>query len=80
MWGSVPLTKTGINAFARYDKADLSKEIDPSLENKYFNLGVEFPVTKGFKVAAVYKDTKNDNDTTIDLHTKEFGLWGDVAF
>jgi hypothetical protein len=80
VWGSVPLTKTGINAFARYDKADLSKEIDPSLENKYFNLGVEFPVTKGFKVAAVYKDTKNDNDTTIDLHTKEFGLWGDVAF
>jgi hypothetical protein len=80
VWGSVPLTKSGINAFARYDKADTSKDVDPSLENKYFNLGVEFPVTKGFKLAAVYKDTKNENDTSIDLHTKEFGVWGDVSF
>ncbi|WDS37293.1 porin [Pseudoxanthomonas sp.] len=80
VWGSVPLTATGINAFARYDKADTSKDVDPSLQNKYFNLGVEFPVTKGFKLAAVYKDTKNENDTSIDLHTKEFGVWGDVSF
>ncbi len=80
VWGSVPLTATGINAFARYDKANTSKDVDPSLENKYFNLGVEFPVTKGFKLAAVYKDTKNQNDTSIDLHTKEFGVWGDVTF
>ncbi|SEL82023.1 Phosphate-selective porin O and P [Pseudoxanthomonas sp. GM95] len=80
VWGSVPLTATGINAFARYDKANTSKDVDPSRENKYFNLGVEFPVTKGFKLAAVYKDTKNENDTTIDLHTQEFGVWGDVSF
>ncbi|WCE04234.1 porin [Pseudoxanthomonas sp. JBR18] len=80
VWGAVPLTASGINAFARYDKANTSKDVDPSRENKYFDLGVEFPITKGFKLAAVYKDTKNENDTTLDLHTKEFGVWGDVSF
>jgi len=80
VWGSVPLTDGGITAFGRYDKANTSKTLDPSLENTYWNIGVEFPVIKGFKVAAVYKDTKNENDTNIDQRTKEFGVWGDVAF
>jgi len=80
VWGSVPLTDGGITAFGRYDKANTSKTLDPSLENTYWNIGVEFPVFKGFKVAAVYKDTKNENDTNIDQRTKEFGVWGDVAF
>jgi len=80
VWGSVPLTDGGISAFGRYDKADTSKTLDPSLENTYWNIGVEFPVIKGFKLAAVYKDTKNQNATNIDQRTKEFGVWGDVAF
>ncbi|KRG45836.1 porin [Stenotrophomonas panacihumi] len=79
-WASVALTDGGITAFGRYDKAKLSKDIDPSLENTYYNVGVEFPVIKGFKVAAVYKNTHQENNAAVDLKTKEFGLWGDVSF
>lgn len=79
LWGNVGLGKTA-TLFARYDQADLSKDLDPSLTDKYFNLGVEFLVRKGFKLAAVYKSDKRKNDTNIDLKTDEVGLWGEVAF
>lgn len=79
-WANVALTDGGINLFARYDKAKLSKDVDPNLEETYYNLGVEFPVTKGFKLATVYKNTHRDNDRNIDTKTSEFGVWGDVSF
>ncbi len=80
VWGSVGLTDGGVTLFGRYDKADLSKELDPSLEDTYYNLGVEFPVIKGVKLATVYKYTHRENDTTTDQETKEFGVWGEFRF
>ncbi|GAB2501318.1 hypothetical protein GCM10027084_14430 [Pseudoxanthomonas sangjuensis] len=80
VWSSVGLTDGGVTLFGRYDKADLSKEIDPSLEETYYNLGVEFPVIKGVKLATVYKYTHRENDTTTDQETKEFGVWGEFRF
>lgn len=80
VWSSVGLTDGGVTLFGRYDKADLSKEIDPSLEETYYNLGVEFPVIKGVKLATVYKYTHRENDTTTDLETKELGVWGEFRF
>lgn len=79
-WGSVGLTDSGITLFGRYDKANLSKELDPSLEETYYNLGLEFPVVKGVKLSTVYKYTHRENDTAIDLETKEFGVWGEFRF
>ncbi|MDG2526730.1 carbohydrate porin [Stenotrophomonas sp. HITSZ_GD] len=79
-WASVTLTDGGITAFGRYDKAKLSKDIDPSLEDTYYNIGVEFPVVKGFKLATVYKNTHRENSTSTDVKTNEFGVWGDVSF
>lgn len=81
VWGSVRLTDGGINAFGRYDKTDVSKTLDPTLGDKYWNVGVEFPVFKNFKVATVYKYTHLENGSrSKNDETKEFGVWGDVQF
>ena len=80
LWGSAVVGKGGISVFGRYDDAKLSKDIDPSLQQKYYNLGVEFPIIKGFKLAAVYKHTAQDSDIAADLKTNELGVWGDVQW
>jgi hypothetical protein len=80
LWGSFGFGSSGITAFARYDQANLSKELDPSLKDTYYNFGVEFPVRKGVKLAAVYKQDKRENDSSVDLDTREIGVWGEVAF
>lgn len=80
LWGSFGFGTSGITAFARYDQADMSKDLDPSLSDTYYNFGVEFPVRKGVKLAAVYKSDARKDDTAIDLRTREFGVWGEVVF
>ena len=79
-WASYAFGGRGVALFGRYDKADLSKTLDPSLEERYYNFGVEVPVRKGVKLAAVFKNTQRENDTTVDLETKEVGVWGEVSF
>jgi hypothetical protein len=79
VWGNVAVGDKGVNLFARYDQADLSKDIDPSLQDTYYNIGVEFPVTKGFRLAAVYKDTRRESSSS-ETRTKELGVWGEVSF
>jgi hypothetical protein len=80
LWGSWAFTKSGIAAFARYDQADLSKDLDPSLQDSYYNFGIEFPIRKGVKLAAVYKHDDRKDNTKIDLKTREIGMWGEIAF
>ena len=79
VWGSMALGNKGINLFARLDRSNLSKDIDPSLQEVYYNVGIEFPVTKGLKLATVYKDTKRENSSS-ETRTREFGVWGEVSF
>lgn len=57
VWGSVRVTDGGINVFGRYDDTDVSKTLDPTLSDKYWNVGVEFPVMKNLKLSTVYKYT-----------------------
>jgi hypothetical protein len=80
LWGSFGLGSGGITAFARYDRSNLSKDLDPSLTDTYYNLGVEFPLRKGIKLAAAYKHDQRKDDTSVDLKTQELGVWGEVAF
>jgi hypothetical protein len=79
VWGGIGLGDTGTTAFARYDRVKPNKDTNPSLVDRYFNLGLEWPVYKGVKWSAVYK-----NDDLKDIHndtkTNEFGLFGEVAF
>jgi hypothetical protein len=80
-WGSTGLGQGGATLFARYDQADPSKTLDPGLQDTYYNVGVEFPVVKGVKLATVYKHTDRSNDAkTVDLETNEFGVWGEFRF
>ncbi|MFT4248690.1 MAG: porin [Pseudomonas sp.] len=80
VWGSARVTDGGINLLARYDKADLAKTLNPAYYDKYWYAGVEFPVIKGIKLAAVYKNTETLNSSSSPLKIKEFGVWGDVQF
>ncbi|MBH1819716.1 carbohydrate porin [Stenotrophomonas sp. STK16_22] len=81
VWGSVRVTDGGINVFGRYDDTDVSKTLDPTLSDKYWNVGIEFPVMKNLKLSTVYKYTHlaNASDKKNDK-TKEFGVWGDLSF
>ena len=50
LWGSVAVAD-GVNLFARYDNAKLSKTMDRANTDTYYNAGVEFQLTKGLKLA-----------------------------
>ena len=81
LWGSVGLNDKGVTLFGRYDNSDISKTLDPSLQDTYYNLGVEFPIAPGVKIATVYKHTDQRNDArSKDLKTDEFGVWGEFRF
>ena len=86
VWGSVGVAD-GVTLFARYDSAKLSKDIDNDAKDTYYNAGVEFDITKGFKLAAVYKHEKGEKSvaTPVPPHvqnvkTDEIGVFGEVKF
>lgn len=78
LWGSYDLEVAAV--FARYDRAKLSKEQDPGLEDTYYNAGVSFPLTKGVDVALAYKHERLKDHSAIDTRTNEIGVWGQVKF
>ncbi len=85
-WGSVNVADN-ISLFARYDNAKLSKDLDTSAKDTYYNAGVQYQVNKGFQLALVYKHEKGDKsvNTPIPPHvqnvkTDEVGIFGQVAF
>jgi len=81
LWGSVGLNNKGVTLFGRYDNTDVSKTLDPSLQDRYYNIGVEWPVAPGVKLATVYKHTDQRNSLrSKDLKTDEFGVWGEFRF
>jgi hypothetical protein len=86
LWGSVALSDE-ISLFARYDNAKLSKDIDGQAKDVYYNLGLQYQVTKGFKLAGVWKHEKADRSVATPLpphvqnvKTNEIGMFGEVAF
>ncbi len=85
-WGSVNLAND-LALFVRYDNARLSKDLDPKAGDIYYNVGLEYQVTRGFKLAAVYKHEKGEQSVLIpilphvqDVKTDEVGLFGEVKF
>jgi Phosphate-selective porin O and P len=89
IWGMYSIKKN-VSLFARYDDAKPSKDLAPTLENKYFNLGVVFQPVAKVDLAVVYKQDKVENGTlktsngTIGGTTvgkrNEIGLWAQVQF
>ncbi|HZX71367.1 MAG TPA: porin [Rhodanobacter sp.] len=85
-WGSVNLPNK-FSLFARYDHANLSKDINPSAKDVYYNAGVQYEVNKGFQLALVYKHEKGDVSGAAlfplplaNVKTNEVGVFGQVAF
>ena len=86
VWGSVGVAEK-VSLFARYDNAKLSKDLDRSAKDTYYNAGVQFQVTKGFLLSLVYKHEKGDKSVTTPLpshvqnmKTDEVGVFGEVKF
>ncbi|HET7558095.1 MAG TPA: porin [Rhodanobacteraceae bacterium] len=78
LWSSYDFGPASI--FARYDRVNPSKDLDPGLKDTYYNLGVAFPVTEGVRVAVAYKNERLKNDGSIETRTRELGAWGEVKF
>lgn len=86
VWSSVALTDD-LALFARYDEAKLSKNLDNNAKDTYYNLGLQYQVSKGFKLAGVWKHEKGDKSVATPLpphvqnvKTNEIGVFGEVAF
>ncbi len=86
LWGSVALNDA-LTLFARYDDAKLSKNQDRNAKDSYYNLGLQYQVTKGFKLAGVWKHEKVDQSVLLpvaphvqNVKTNEIGVFGEVAF
>lgn len=86
VWGSVAVADN-VNLFARYDNAKLSKSLDRDAKDTYYNAGVEYQVTKGFKLAGVWKHGKVEKSVATPLpphvqntKTDEVGVFGEVSF
>ncbi len=95
VWGSYDFTSQ-FSAFARWDQAKTSKDLNPSLKDEYFNVGLATHPTKGVDVALVYKHEKMDGGFintaysgfssklgTVPMtsgEVNEVGIWAQVAF
>lgn len=95
VWGSYDFTSQ-LGAFARWDQAKTSKDINPDLKDEYFNVGLATHPTKGVDVSLVYKHEKMDNGFINTAYTgfnktlgtasmikgevNEVGIFAQVAF
>lgn len=86
LWGSVPVADR-MSVFARYDSARLSRYLDRNAQDTYYNVGVQFDISKGFQLAAVYKHQEGEKfvGTPSPAHVQsvnsdELGVFGQVAF
>lgn len=81
LWGSVGIGAHGMALFARYDRADLSRLQDPALRQTYYNLGLEWPLAPGIRLATVLKHLdQRGTHGDLDQQGRELGLWGEFRF
>lgn len=77
-WGSYGFTPKW-SVFTRVDRTDPSKDLAPTLRDRYFNFGVQWDARKDIKLALVYKHD-DLRDAVNEQITREFGIFGDIAF
>jgi hypothetical protein len=78
LWGSYDFSAASV--FARYDRVEPSKHLDPDLEDTYYNFGVAFPITTSIRVAVAYKNERLRNGMSGDVESREVGAWGEVKW
>jgi hypothetical protein len=89
VWGSYNFTDK-MSVFTRYDDANPSKTLNPSMKAKYFNVGLGYAPRKNVDFALVYKEDKVENGTwgtsngSIGGESlgkyQEIGIWTQVKF
>lgn len=77
-WGSIGFTPK-LSAFARFDRTEPSKNLAPTLRDRYFNFGLQWDARKDFKLALAYKHD-DLRDAVNEMISREFGIFGDIAF
>jgi len=77
-WSSYKVLQP-LTVFGRFDHARLSKDVDPSLRDTYFNVGAQYEVRKSILVSLVYKYERL-KDNTHRLQTNEIGVFGQIKF
>lgn len=75
-WASAQFAP-GWAVFVGADEAKTSLSLDPSLRDRYRNLGVAWPVDRNL-VAAAYKYERLSDQTRVLMHSREVGLWAQV--
>ncbi len=78
LFGSYKFTST-VAAFTRYDAVKPSKDLDSSLKDEYFNVGLVWSPTKIVDFAMVYKRDELKGNTT-DKTSDEIGLFGQLRW
>lgn len=78
-WASVQVAP-GWAVFARADGARTSRDLDPSLRDRYRNLGVAWTVNRALQVAAAWKDERQSDRAHELMRSRELGLWAQVKF
>jgi len=78
VWGSWGFNDK-LSVFARYDHAKPNKDTNPSKRDRFYDMGLQWDVRKGIKVAAVYKNESLRDDLS-ETKTDEFGIFGDISF
>ena len=79
LFGNVNFTDK-VSLFGRYDQADVSRWLDPGLKDKYYNVGVDYVLAKGVKVAAVYKHEDIKDGQKTDAKADEFGVFTEIKW
>lgn len=77
IWASMELVP-GWAVFAREDQASTSRDINPSLRDRYTHLGVSWSVNHVLQVAAAYKHERQFDDAHELMHSREVGLWAQL--
>lgn len=78
-FGNVNFTDR-MSLFARYDEADVSRWLDPSLKDKYYNIGLDYSLTKGIKIAGVFKHEEISDNFKTNAKADEFGIWTEIKW
>jgi hypothetical protein len=87
VWGSWAFTPEW-GVFGRYDRASLSKDLDPTAKDTYYNAGVEWNVRKGIRIAGVWKhENAKSSPLNADglavyqkIDTDEVGIYTEISF
>lgn len=77
-WGSYQLTPA-FAAFARHDRSEMSLRLDPTREERFSQLGLEWKQSRHLRLSLAGKRTQVKS-ATVDATSNEVGVWGQLVF